>query len=129
MLYLFNSIDSVTLLPQNLDGLKGGGQILPANAVLGSEGSLMNLCMRRRGGNAAEEYLFHAESITGTQDTTDVVHRTHIIENNNKWKLLSLSEFLKGETLHFYSTYLTWHKLCLKSSGVENFLIVFRGSE
>ena len=78
---------------------KGTG---PGDAVLSPQGSLVDLRAGRCGGDATEVDSLHSEGVRGTEDTADIVHRSHIVEHHHQWQLFRLSEFLYREALHLY---------------------------
>ena len=101
---LFDGEDFIALRLQGLKSLKSRRVIVPGDAVLSTQGGLMDLSAGRRRGDAAEIDSLNAEGIARAEDTAHVVHRPHIVENDHQWQLLRLPELFYREALHFYCT-------------------------
>ena len=85
-------------------------EVSPCYTILSTQSRFMNLGSWRRTTDATQIDRLHTESVTGTENTSDVVHRTHIVQYYYQWQLLSLLEFLYGQSLHLYGTYLSHEK-------------------
>lgn len=77
-------------------------EVLPTDAVLATEGCLMDFGIRRTGCDAAEHHLFHSEGIGTTEYGSDIVERPHIVENDGEGQLPGFLELVDGQPVHLY---------------------------
>ena len=99
---LFDGEDFIALRLQGLKSLKSRRVIVPGDAVLSTQGGLVDLSAGRRRGDAAEIDSLNAEGIARAEDTAHVVHRPHIVEHHHQRQFLGLAELLHREALHLY---------------------------
>ena len=99
---LLDTIHEVAFLLQLLHSLLGCLEVFPIHTVLSSKGGLVDFCIRRSGCDTTEIHRLHTESIAGAEDTSHIIQRSHIIEDNYQGKLLCLLELLHREAIHFY---------------------------
>ena len=101
---LLDREDLIALRLQLINSFQSRWIIVPGDAVLSPKGGLVDLCMRRRGGDATETDSLNEKGIRGTENTAHVVHGADIVKNDHQWQFLSLTELLYREPLHLYRT-------------------------
>ena len=99
---LLYRIHLIALALERLNCLQRRWEITPTDAVLGSQGRLVNLCHRRRRGDAAQTDTLDTKGIASTKHAANVVHRAHIVEHHHQRQLLRLTELFHREALHLY---------------------------
>ena len=99
---MLDGIDEAVLPTELFHGFEGGGEITPLNTILTAESGLMDFGMGRCGGDATQIDGLHTESVGGAENTADVVHGPHIVEDDDKGQLGGSTELFHRETVHFY---------------------------
>ena len=84
---MFDGEDGVALLFEGVDGIEGGGEVLPCDGVFCTKGGLVYFGMGRLGGDATEVDGFDTEGIGGAEHTAYVVHAPHVVEHNDEGHL------------------------------------------
>lgn len=76
---LFEGADCPAVGAEGVDGLEGGGPVVPFHGVFGAEGCFVDVGMRGQGCDAAEMKGCDAEGVGGAQQGADVVGAADVV--------------------------------------------------
>ena len=94
VVHLLHRINPIALLFQHLQAVGRLLVIAPGDALLGTEGSLVNVAVRRGGADAAKTDTLHTESIASAENRAYVVLAAHIVQHHSQGQFLRRPKLL-----------------------------------